>query len=66
LGFSKVAQAKVQWQIKFEISLSVGGLCLPCALQPIALTLLADGIDICEPMFDGDQVIPIISLRWIT
>jgi hypothetical protein len=29
--------------------------------------MAADGIDICEPMFDGDdQVIPIISLRWIT
>jgi hypothetical protein len=28
--------------------------------------LAADGIDICEPMFDGgDQVIPFISLRWI-
>jgi hypothetical protein len=39
-------------------------LCL-CALQPIAfIALAADGIDICEPMFDGDQVIPII--RWIT
>jgi hypothetical protein len=65
LGFSKVAQAKVQWQIKFEISLSVEVLCLPCALQPIALILHWQA-DICEPILMVIQVIPIISLRWIT
>jgi hypothetical protein len=35
------------------------------ATDSFDIALAADGIDICEPMFDGDQV-PIISLRWIT
>jgi hypothetical protein len=36
------------------------------ATDSFDIALAADGIDICEPMFDGDPVIPIISLRWIT
>jgi hypothetical protein len=55
LGFSKVAQAKGAVANKIRDFVIGGGFMFAmCSATDSFDTLAADGIDICEPMFDGD------------
>jgi hypothetical protein len=59
MGFSKVAQAKGAVANKIRDFVIGGGFmfAMCSATDSFDIALAADGIDICEPMFDGDQVI---------
>jgi hypothetical protein len=56
LGFSKVAQAKGAVANKIRDFVIGGGFmfAMCSATDSFDIALAADGIDICEPMFDGE------------
>ncbi|MFN8329671.1 MAG: hypothetical protein U0T81_00380 [Saprospiraceae bacterium] len=58
LGFSKVSQLKLAVAKKIKEYIVGGGFSLPCVLRRTftILRLSAEGIDICERMFDGDPM----------
>jgi hypothetical protein len=60
LGFSKVAQAKGAVANKIRDFVIGGGFmfAMCSATDSFDIALAADGIDICEPMFDGDPSDP--------
>lgn len=60
LGFSKVSQAKLAVALKIRDYVIGGGFmfAMCSATDSFDIALAAEGIDICEPMFDGDGSTP--------
>ena len=60
LGFSKVSQAKLAVAKKIQAFVIGGGFmfAMCSATDSFDIALAADGVDICEPMFDGDDSEP--------
>ena len=60
LGFSKVAQAKSAVAKKIQAFVIGGGFmfAMCSATDSFDIALAAEGLDICEPMFDGDDSEP--------
>lgn len=60
LGFSKVSQAKGAVAKKIQAFVIGGGFmfAMCSATDSFDIALAADGLDICEPMFDGDDSEP--------
>ncbi len=60
LGYSKVSESKLAVAIKLKNFIIGGGFMFAMcgATDSIDIALSAEGVDICEPMFDGDSTLP--------
>ncbi len=65
LGYSKVSDSKLDVALKIRDYVIGGGFmfAMCSATDSFDIALSAQGIDICEPMFDGEEALQIIKIK---